>query len=131
MKHKTFKIDIYNYTITLVQAEEGDKGEEVRKFLSKCKISGESLDDTIKGVDDEDVNGGCTFHNRYHKHIVCFFYPFTSLSRQVEVYAHEKRHVEDRICEWLGINDIETSAYLAGYLGVKFWEFMNKTTNLI
>lgn len=58
------------------------------------------------------------------------YHPFTSLSNQVEVFTHEKRHVEDRICEWLGINDIEASAYLAGFLGVKFWEFQQKTTNL-
>ena len=28
----------------------------------------------------------------------------------------KKRHVEDRILEHVGINDIEASAYLAGYL---------------
>lgn len=127
MRTKSFKIDIYRYTVTLVQVEDEDKGEDVRKFLSKYKISGDKLDDTIKGVNDEAVNGGCTFYDHYHRQFVCLFYPFTSLSHQVEVYTHEKRHVEDRICEWLGINDIEASAYLAGFLGVKFWEFAGLT----
>lgn len=130
MRTKSFKIDIYRYTVTLVQAEDEDKGEDVRKFLSKYKLPSEALEDVIDGVNDKDVNGGCTFHDHRYKQIVCFFHPFTSLSRQVEVYTHEKRHVEDRMCEWLGINDIEASAYLAGYLGVKFWEFLQKTTNL-
>lgn len=32
------------------------------------------------------------------------------------VVNHEKRHIEDRILQHCGIDDIEAAAYLAGYL---------------
>ena len=127
MRTKNFKIDVYRYDITLVQVERNDKSDDVIKFLKKFDILQKDLDDLKEGMDEEAVNGGHTLCNHLFKQIVCFFYPFTDNERRCELYAHEKRHVEDRICEWLGINDIEASAYLAGYLGVKFWEFAGLT----
>jgi len=127
MKIKNFKIEIYDYKIKLIQLEKEDNKEEVYNLINKLDISKEDYEELKKGVEMEGINGGYTLRNNYLRNIICFFYPFTSKKQKYNVYNHEKRHVEDRICEWLRIEDIEASAYLAGFLGERFWEFCEQT----
>lgn len=51
---------------------------------------------------------------------------FENESQREEVYAHEKRHIEDRIMKWASVDDIESAGLLAGFLGTKFYEFKKR-----
>ena len=45
-----------------------------------------------------------------------------NILRIVSAYAHEKRHIEDRILDICNIKDEETAGYIAGYLAPYFEE---------
>lgn len=78
-----------------------------------------------KGTSLENIwaNGEITFRNMTVRTCVVVFYQMRSELDRAEVYSHEKRHIEDRVLNWAGVDDIEASALLAGYLGRQFAKF--------
>lgn len=124
MKRINFKVPFYNVTITLVKAEKADDYQEIKKTLKHCHIEEESLNDIADAVKNGASNGGDTFRDFRYKRMLVFFYPFDNEDDKIEVYGHEKRHVEDRIMEYFGVDDVESAGMLAGFLSVKFHKFM-------
>lgn len=68
-------------------------------------------------------NGGETFRNLNKCKILVIFYAMENDYERAKVYSHEKRHIEDRLLQWFSVDDIESSALLAGHLGKVFYEF--------
>lgn len=125
MLGKKFSVPLLDIDIHLIQLQIGDTYDTLYKAI-KCY---ELDDDLINGFKDNikrnAKNGGITC-SRFNTHeIFIVFYPFTNLPRMQEVYAHEKRHTEDRILAFCRIDDRETAAYLAGKLEVQFLNFQN------
>lgn len=123
MKKMRFVAPYYEVEITLVQVEGVGDTDAITKVCHDFKIEEEWAEE-IKGCVSRDaVNGGNTFRclNRYK--ILVVFYRMTSEKILRNRYCHEKRHVEDRILNWAGVDDIEAAAFLAGFLGEKFYEF--------
>ena len=122
MKKHNFNVPLYDYDVTLIQVESNEDKSSVVSFLKKAK-----LDEYIKGceeyIDKGYSDGAETYYNRSIKKIICVFYLLTNEESCENVYSHEKRHIEDRILEHCSVNDIEASAYLAGFLGVQFNKF--------
>lgn len=118
-----FKIPLYEITVTLVQAEGKKDSDEVRKILKALVVSDEDLEDTVGSIERDAVNGGDTYRALDIKKMLVIFNRVTSERVRENVYDHEKRHIEDRILKFLGIDDIEAAGYLAGYLGEKFYDF--------
>lgn len=123
MKIFRFKIPLYKVHVTFVQSESKEESEDVRKILKANHVSKEFIDDITEAVARGAHNGGDTFRDFRYKRMFVFFYPFDSEIARAETYSHEKRHIEDRVLEYFGVNDIESAGLLAGFLGEQFYKF--------
>nr|DAU84901.1 MAG TPA: hypothetical protein [Caudoviricetes sp.] len=129
VKYK-FTLPIYNIKITLIQIEDKFDFQGVKKVLSTINVQDEYLEEVQENIENGSYNGGVTFRNMKMLSIVVIFYPMKSETIRAEVYSHEKRHIEDRILEWMLVKDIESAGLLAGYLGIKLYQFTNKVLKL-
>ena len=129
IKYK-FTLPIYNIKITLIQIEDKFDFQGVKKVLSTINVQDEYLEEVQENIENGSYNGGVTFRNMKMLSIVVIFYPMKSETIRAEVYSHEKRHIEDRILEWMLVKDIESAGLLAGYLGIKLYQFTNKVLKL-
>lgn len=127
------EVPIYGYTMWLVKLSLDDYKKEKRPttrsmgFKSKqIDLDKETCDEIDENITDGDINGAITCHRGSHRKILVFFYPIDDEERMIEIYDHEKRHVEDDILKFLNVDDDEAAAYLAGFLGKIFWKFQNK-----
>lgn len=116
MKKKTFTIPIYDYEVTLIEIECKDDKEQVVEVMKSFDCNIEDIREHERYIDNEYMNGGDTFRNMEKKRFLVVLSPCENEETRREIINHEKRHVEDRLLEWIGIHDIEASAYLAGYL---------------
>ena len=121
MKKMEFQLPYYKVDITLLQIESEKDADEVSVLFNSMNIK--DAEYTIDGIKQGAVNGGDTYRDLNHRRIVVLFYPMEDNVRRAEIYSHEKRHIEDRVLEFFDVNDIESSALLAGFLGEKFYEF--------
>lgn len=133
MVKEKLEVPIYGYTLWLIKLS--FKDYKLKKKLTSKKIGLRSKtidldDETCKEIDEninnEEYNGAITCHRESQRKIVVFFYPIDEEEKTIEIYDHEKRHVEDNILNFLNVDDAEAAAYLAGYLGKVFWRFKNK-----
>lgn len=117
-------IPIYNVSLTLIQVTSSDDAESIKDIMLSSGITEqEYIDYTINGIKNNAEDGGETYRNLSKKEILCIFYKMSDKRNKEEIYAHEKRHVEDRILEFFEIDDLESAALLAGYLGRIFYLF--------
>ena len=123
MKKYEFQLPYYKVDVTLLQVE-GKKDENYVAQLLKS-IDAEDTEYTLEGIRRGAVNGGDTYRDLNNKRMVVLFYPMEDNIHRAEIYSHEKRHIEDRVLEFFGVNDIESAGLLAGFLGEKFYEFWN------
>ena len=119
-----FNIPLYDFDITLLQIEEKSDKDKVLSVLKEIKCTQEHMDSVSDNIDRGCYGGGDTFYNFDIRAMVIVFYPFRSEKSRWEVYSHEKRHVEDRVLEYSHVDDIESAGLLAGFLGRKFYQFM-------
>lgn len=85
-------------------------------------------DELCDCIGGDKFNGASTFwHSGNHTGIIVF-YRMESDERKLVCYAHEKRHLEDHILEYLGIHDIETAGYISGWMAPKFSELYHAKT---
>lgn len=128
MKKLKFNIPIYDFDVTLVQVDgKSDKGKVV-SIMKDIKCPQEYIDSVSDYIERGFFGGGDTFYNFDLKAIVVVFYSFLNEKSRWEVYSHEKRHIEDRVMENRHVDDIESAGLLAGFLGEKFYKFMNLVT---
>lgn len=129
MKRYDFNIPIYDVDVTLIQVERCTESEcrKVRKVLRDLGCPKECVDEEISQIREWSTNGGSTCTNMTCRKMVVLFQELTSVERLIEVYSHEKRHIEDRILEFFNVEDHESSALLAGYVGVEFYKFFGET----
>ena len=128
MKKICFKLPYYDYNVTLIQVESNKDADAVCKYLAKDKVGKEYIDEVREYITGGYRNGGETNWDRRKKRIICLFYEFLSDTDRANIYSHEKRHIEDRVLQHCKVEDIEASAYLAGYLGEKFYELWKIVT---
>ena len=123
-----FQVPLYKVDITLAQVESKEDESAIAELLES--INAEDREYTINGIRRGAVNGGDTYRNLEHRRIIVIFYLMEDNMSRAEVYSHEKRHIEDRILKFYGVNDIESAGLLAGFLGERFYEFWNKVVKL-
>lgn len=126
MKRMVFQLPYYKVDITLLQVEGKEDENKVAELLKS--VDAEDLEYTLKGIRHGAVNGGDTYRDLNNKRMVVLFYPMEDNTHRAEIYSHEKRHIEDRVLDFFGVNDIESAGLLAGFLGEKFYEFWNMVT---
>lgn len=118
-----FVVPFYDIDVTLIQVESSKDAKAVERNLKPLDAPKDEVDEVVDAVRRSAYDGGDTFREFRYKRMVVIFYEFHSDIKRAEVYSHEKRHIEDRILQYAGVNDIESAGMLAGYLGVQFYKF--------
>lgn len=90
--------------------------DKLVKELKSLKIINKDDEQEIRDNIENECDGACTFYRKADCTLVVVIYIQSNQDRRREVLAHEKRHIEDHILKHLGIDDMESAAYLAGYL---------------
>ena len=129
MKSISFKVPLYNVDVTCVQVESKKDAKHVVAMARKFNISEENLDFIRDAIKEEGKNGGGTYCLLSNLQIFVVFYEMTSIKDMSNTYFHEKRHVEDRILQHYLVDDVESAALLAGYIGEHFTDFLIKNAN--
>ena len=124
MKTLKFKIPLYKVTVDLIQIEDKNDVEPVKAYFNENRI--EPIEEVLDNIAKDACDGGETYRLLSKRQMTVLFYQFSSDIEKANIYAHEKRHMEDRILEYFDVNDIESAAILAGYLGEKFYAFDKK-----
>lgn len=124
-----FHIPIYDVDVAMVQIEDSNDKEPIRKLLNSIGAREEDIQTTLENIENESTNGGDTYRCLEARKITVVFFPFTDTDNKTNIFDHEKRHVEDRILEYFSVQDAESAALLAGYLGVQFRKFEKLTEN--
>jgi translation initiation factor IF-1 len=117
MKIKRFKVDVYNWEVTLIETTSPEDWKKVKKKLIKFGVPKEDIIEAKGNI--KKVNGGEHFYQVCRKESLILLYPMKSKKARTEMLCHEKRHLENRIFEFCQMDDNEASGYLAGYLGRK------------
>ena len=112
MIQERFEIPIFDFQLHIIQLEENDTLNDVEEKLDDFGIKGTER----PFINPSMVDGGHTLSNGEARMIVVFFHQFTSEEEKIETYGHEIRHIVDRICIFLDIQDLETCALLSGYI---------------
>lgn len=116
MKKVKFKIPIYNFNVTFIEAESFNDKEKVIKEMKAMKCPQECIDEVIEGFNMQSMNSAWTFNNCYILTFLVIVLPCTDKVTRRSVVNHEKRHIEDKLIKHCDINDIEASAYIAGFI---------------
>lgn len=116
MKLTKIRVPIYDFKIVVVEIESKEDKNRVIEIMIKFGCSSEHIEDESNGIEQECMNGGNTYRQLGSRKILVTIYPCKNEATRREILNHEKRHIEDRILEYCGVDDIEASAYLAGYL---------------
>ena len=125
MKKTRFNIPLYDVDVTLIQVESKDDKDEVERFMRQIKCQDEFIQEVRAYIEKGCINGGETYRNLDIRKILVIFCPFKNDSTRAEVYSHEKRHIENRVMEYMSVKDIESAGLLAGFLGKEFYKFWN------
>ena len=111
---------MFYFDVTLLQVESKDEAKQVEKYCINFGMEAADIEYVKDNVERDCEDGGYTFRNFRFKKLLVIFYRMSSSKIRENIWSHEKRHIEDRILQFLNIDDIETSAILAGYLGEQF-----------
>lgn len=128
MKTLKFDIPLYGIHVVLGQVETKDDKDGVIKFMRAIKCELEFINEFADYIERGYYDGGSTYRDMDLRKILVIFYPMSDEETRAQIYAHEKRHIEDRVMQWASVDDIESAGLLAGYLGRMFFKFWNKVT---
>ena len=115
-----FAVPLYDINVTLIQVESPDDADDVKACCEEIELPSEDITATLELIRQDKCNGGDTWRNFDKGLMLVIFYRMTDGRIKRNRYGHEKRHVEDRILQWCGVDDIEAAAYLAGFLSEQF-----------
>ena len=118
MKMLRFSVPLYNIDVALIQVEGVSDAERVKECCEELGLTEGDTESVVDTVKSDKTDGGDTFRNFEMGRILVIFYRMTH--GKANIYGHEKRHVEDRILQWCGVDDMEAAAYLAGFLSEYF-----------
>lgn len=120
---KTFNIPIYDTKVTLCQITSQSDFPKVKKLIKVLNVESELLKDIQENIENANLDGGVTLTDMSIRRVIVLFYNMSSHLTQEKVYSHEKRHIEDRILNWVNVDDIESAGLLAGWLAKQFFKF--------
>lgn len=123
-----FSIPIFDFDVQLLQIEMPQDSTQFREEAARFGMEEEDIEEECARIERDAKDGGNTYRNGKFKRFLVVFYNMTSVEEREQVWAHEKRHIEDRIMQFCGIDDIETAGYIAGYLGNEFHKLRVKAT---
>lgn len=119
MIKRSFNIPIYNFDVFFVEVEGKEDVTPLRRLLRKQGLSDEIEGEILSAVEEGSFDGGWTLSALGRRLFYVILLPMSSEESRVNVLNHEKRHIEDDLLEYCGVDDKEAAAYLAGYLSLK------------
>jgi len=117
---KKFTVDPYKWKVVVVKYPGPEDIKKVKKLLQCFKLDREDYEDILNSV--RKTNKGQGAHHIFNTIIMksmLILYDQKSKKRHIVSICHEKRHLEDKILSYCGIDDDEAAAYLAGFLAEK------------
>lgn len=126
MKETNFEIPFYGTKVKLVKIERQSDANLIDNVCRQEELPTELIQEITDNTATKN-NGAITCFNKGKNCTMVVFYRSENKERLMRSMCHEKRHVEDDIVSLCGIkDDDEAVAYLAGFLGVKFYNFLFK-----
>jgi len=119
MKKININIPIFDWQLRVLDTTKDDLKVDILKALSWISPDQETLESINHSLETKAYDGGLHLWNIPQRRSLVLLYPYSSWEMRVNILAHEKRHVEDRILSSLYIDDVETAAYLSGYIAQK------------
>ncbi len=116
MKYLKFNIKIYDWDVFYIEVESKKDAKKVVKKLKSIGVPKDVMDHIGPEIKDNAMNGGEHFYNPGKRWSIIFMHQTSSNSCKFEIVCHEKRHIEDRIMEYLGLEGTEAGAFIAGYI---------------
>jgi len=114
MKKTEFNISIYDWNVTFLEEVEKKDVPKLRAILKKLEVSPDHIKEIIEEVKDNPVNAGFhIFYTGKRRSIILLIGISDDISRR-SILSHEKRHLEDKIIEYCGLECKESMAYLSG-----------------
>ena len=129
MKQLKFDIPIFDIEVILIQTESIEDKDTILNLMKDYEATEEILKELDDNISNDRTDGANTYWSAGLHRAITVFYEMASQERKDICYAHEKRHIEDRILEFCGINDRETAGYLAGWL-MPYFNKLNKESKL-
>lgn len=119
MRIERFTVPIFGWSVTFADASSNFDISKLEKYFNIIQLSKEDVEDIKNNKDNE--GGGVHFYNSNIMESLIIIYKCNTELKRKNVIAHEKRHLEDRILKHLSIKDIETAAFISGYLAEKIY----------
>lgn len=119
MVNKTIHIEIFGWEVQILEIQNDYDCNVLEQEMKRFSIDEDEIDGITEQIKTGVTDGGWHYYNEGMRKSMIIVYPTTSIQSRINVICHEKRHCEDRILSVLNIKDIETSAYLAGFLAEK------------
>lgn len=126
MKKIKFAVPLYDIDVTLLQVESKEDEEDVLSVCKEYDFDDELEKELRHAISNDCSDGAYTYWNGGMHVGIIVFCRMESTRRKRVCYAHEKRHLEDKILKFCGIDDEEAAAYLAGFLSDYFEELRFK-----
>ena len=119
MKYLKFNIKIYDWDVFYIEVESKKDAKKVVNKLKSIGVPMDAMDDVGPAIKNNAQNGGEHFYYLPRRWSIILMYKTSNNSRKFEIICHEKRHIEDRIMEHLGLEGTEAGAFIAGYIAKK------------
>ena len=129
MKQIKFDVPIFDIEVILIQIESIEDKDNILNLMKDYEATEEILKELDDNISNNRTDGANTYWSSGLHRAITVFYEMEDQERKDVCYAHEKRHIEDRILEFCGINDRETAGYLAGWL-MPYFNKLNKESKL-
>jgi|SRR3990170_7197579 len=118
-KEVKFNIDIYDWDIQYIELKDYSHLKKLKKIMTEFHCDSKELNKVMIDLKAKATNVGVHFYDLNKRKTFILLYPCRTNEDKMDIICHEKRHAEDRILIHLGIDDIESAGFLAGFIAKK------------
>lgn len=112
-----FKMDKFNWDITIYYTVDEDQKIEIMKTLKKLGCTYDTTCSIAKNLEKASKNTGFAYSNYKNQCSILVIHKASSIGEFINTLEHEKNHLEMHICEALDINPYsEEAAHMSGDL---------------
>lgn len=116
-RHFCVRIDLFDWEVFYYIVDKTVNKAHLTNYLRGHQIEEKQILNTVgKATAADYLDGGEHHYFEDETKSLIVIFRASSPIRQVSTIAHENRHAADNICDTLGIDDIETPAYIEGFL---------------
>ena len=129
MKIWEVDVPIFNYHIDFLFVTSKHDAYKIEKFLASRDILKEDYQFSIDIIKNDKHGGGVTFFCENMHSFIVVVYKEQNKDELISTITHEIRHIVDDMCHQLNIEDVETPAYITGYISMNIFKEINDIDN--